>query len=192
MSELKTVPITLITGYLGSGKTTLVNHILKNAKNHKMAVIVNDLGEVNIDAELLEKGGIVSSKDDNLVLSFNSFIYNINLAYRMEVDNNKYVSLSYITNAYSDLLKFLGNFYLRYSPNINCIHFDYNEVLRLMSEKKRNDFKQMVNLMKVDTTKECAKLMLWFIDDYINNLTINVLSRIDIDYYEFVKWLFIK
>lgn len=67
MSELKTVPITLITGYLGSGKTTLVNHILKNAKNHKMAVIVNDLGEVNIDAELLEKGGIVSSRDDNLV-----------------------------------------------------------------------------------------------------------------------------
>ena len=67
MSELKTVPITLITGYLGSGKTTLVNHILKNTKNHKMAVIVNDLGEVNIDAELLEKGGIVSSKDDNLV-----------------------------------------------------------------------------------------------------------------------------
>ncbi len=67
MSELKTVPITLITGYLGSGKTTLVNHILKNAKNHKMAVIVNDLGEVNIDAELLEKGGVVSSQDNNLV-----------------------------------------------------------------------------------------------------------------------------
>ena len=67
MSELKTVPITLITGYLGSGKTTLVNHILKHSNNHKMAVIVNDLGEVNIDAELLEKGGIVSSKDDNLV-----------------------------------------------------------------------------------------------------------------------------
>ena len=67
MSELKTVPITLITGYLGSGKTTLVNHILKNAKNHKMAVIVNDLGEVNIDAELISKDGIVSSKNDNLV-----------------------------------------------------------------------------------------------------------------------------
>ena len=44
----KTVPITLITGYLGSGKTTLINHILKNAGDHKMAVIVNDLGEVNI------------------------------------------------------------------------------------------------------------------------------------------------
>ena len=63
----KTVPITLITGYLGSGKTTLINHILKNANNHKMAVIVNDLGEVNIDAELIQKGGVVSSQDDNLV-----------------------------------------------------------------------------------------------------------------------------
>ncbi len=67
MSTIKTVPITLITGYLGSGKTTLVNHILRNSKNHKMAVIVNDLGEVNIDAELISKEGVVSSKDENLV-----------------------------------------------------------------------------------------------------------------------------
>ncbi len=67
MAEINTVPITLITGYLGSGKTTLVNHILRNSKNHKMAVIVNDLGEVNIDAELIEKEGVVSGKDDNLV-----------------------------------------------------------------------------------------------------------------------------
>ena len=67
MSTFKTVPITLITGYLGSGKTTLINHILKNAKNHKIAVIVNDIGEVNIDADLIENGGVVSSKDENLV-----------------------------------------------------------------------------------------------------------------------------
>lgn len=67
MANIKTVPITLITGYLGSGKTTLINHILRNAKDHKMAVIVNDLGEVNIDAELIEKNGIVSSQDNNLV-----------------------------------------------------------------------------------------------------------------------------
>ena len=65
--SFKTVPITLITGYLGSGKTTLINHILKNAGSHKMAVIVNDLGEINIDAELIQKGGVVSSQDDNLV-----------------------------------------------------------------------------------------------------------------------------
>ncbi len=70
----KTVPITLITGYLGSGKTTLVNHILKNAKNHKMAVIVNDIGEVNIDADLISQGGVVSGKDDSLVALQNGCI----------------------------------------------------------------------------------------------------------------------
>lgn len=72
--EFKTVPITLITGYLGSGKTTLINHILTNNNGHKMAVIVNDLGEVNIDAELIQKGGVVSSQDDNLVALQNGCI----------------------------------------------------------------------------------------------------------------------
>ena len=74
MKAFKSVPITLITGYLGSGKTTLINHILKNAKDHKMAVIVNDIGEVNIDAELIEGNGVVSSKDDNLVALSNGCI----------------------------------------------------------------------------------------------------------------------
>ena len=74
MSEYKAVPITLITGYLGSGKTTLINHILKNAKGHKMAVIVNDIGEVNIDAELIEENGVVKGKDENLVALSNGCI----------------------------------------------------------------------------------------------------------------------
>ena len=74
MAGIKTVPITLITGYLGSGKTTLINHILKNANNHHIAVIVNDIGEVNIDADLIESGGVVSSKDDNLVALQNGCI----------------------------------------------------------------------------------------------------------------------
>ena len=68
------VPITLITGYLGSGKTTLLNNILRNDKGYKVAVIVNDIGEVNIDAELIAKGGIVSSKDDSLVALQNGCI----------------------------------------------------------------------------------------------------------------------
>lgn len=71
---MKTVPITLITGYLGSGKTTLINYMLKNASGYKMAVIVNDIGEVNIDADLIEKGGVVAGKDDNLVALQNGCI----------------------------------------------------------------------------------------------------------------------
>lgn len=72
--KFKPVPITLITGYLGSGKTTLINYILNHAKGHKMAVIVNDLGEVNIDAELIAAGGVVSSEDNNLVALQNGCI----------------------------------------------------------------------------------------------------------------------
>ena len=61
------VPITVLTGYLGAGKTTLINHVLNNQEGYKVAVIVNDIGEVNIDAELIQKGGIVKEEDANLV-----------------------------------------------------------------------------------------------------------------------------
>lgn len=67
-------PILLLTGYLGSGKTTLVNHILTNKRNIKFAVIVNDIGEVNIDADLIQKGGIVGQKDESLVALQNGCI----------------------------------------------------------------------------------------------------------------------
>ena len=63
----KIVPITLLTGYLGAGKTTLINHVLNNQEGYKVAVIVNDIGEVNIDAKLIAKGGIVNEKDADLV-----------------------------------------------------------------------------------------------------------------------------
>ena len=68
------VPVLLLTGYLGSGKTTLLNRILSNKKGIKFAVIVNDIGEVNIDADLVEKGGIVGSTDDSLVALQNGCI----------------------------------------------------------------------------------------------------------------------
>ena len=63
----KSIPITLLTGYLGSGKTTLLNKILRNNKGYKIAVIVNDIGEVNIDADIIAKDGIVSGKEESLL-----------------------------------------------------------------------------------------------------------------------------
>mgnify|MGYP004513326665 CR=1 FL=1 len=70
----KVMPILLLTGYLGSGKTTLVNRILKNEKGIRFAVIVNDIGEVNIDATLIQQGGMMGKKDDSLVALQNGCI----------------------------------------------------------------------------------------------------------------------
>ena len=63
----KLIPVSVLTGYLGAGKTTVLNHVLANQEGYKVAVIVNDIGEVNIDASLIAKGGAVTQKDENLV-----------------------------------------------------------------------------------------------------------------------------
>ena len=72
--EKKEIPVILLTGYLGSGKTTLLNRILANKKGIRFAVIVNDIGEVNIDADLIQKGGVVGKKDESLVALQNGCI----------------------------------------------------------------------------------------------------------------------
>lgn len=74
MSEIKTTPVLLITGYLGSGKTTLLNKILNNRKGIRFAVIVNDIGEVNIDEDLIAKDGLIGQSDDSLVALQNGCI----------------------------------------------------------------------------------------------------------------------
>ena len=73
MSKIN-LPVLLLTGYLGSGKTTLLNRILSNKRGIRFAVIVNDIGEVNIDASLIQKGGIVDQQDDSLVALQNGCI----------------------------------------------------------------------------------------------------------------------
>lgn len=145
---MKETPILLLTGYLGSGKTTLVNNILTNKKGIKFAVIVNDIGEVNIDADLIQKGGVVGQKDDSLVALQNGCIccsLQFDLVEQLSdlVKSNKY---DYIVIEASGIcepepiartIASIPNMYEKYSlhglPKLDCI-VTVVDALRMKSE----------------------------------------------------------
>ena len=86
---------------------------------------------------------------------------------------------------------FLANFYCNYSFDSVLFHIDFNDVLNKMDKRKQVEFTRIIEMMKIDNLNECAKLMLWFFNDYLTKLTISVVSKINIDYYDFVKGLYI-
>ena len=87
------IPVLLLTGYLGSGKTTLVNHILSNKRGIKFAVIVNDIGEVNIDADLIQKGGVVGKKEPGSSAEWLYLLYAEDRLDRADVRNHEDATL---------------------------------------------------------------------------------------------------
>ncbi len=143
------VPITVLTGYLGAGKTTLINHILNNQEGYKVAVIVNDIGEVNIDAELIQKGGIVNEKDSNLVPLSNGCI-----CCTLKVD---------LMQQIVDIIK-TGKFdYILIEASGICEPMPIAQTITVLSEQTRNyGLPQICRLDNVVTVVDAARLVYEF------------------------------
>ena len=183
----KEIPVLLLTGYLGSGKTTLVNHILTNKNGIKFAVIVNDIGEVNIDAELIQKGGVVGKKDESLVALQNGCIcctLKTDLIEQMG-DILKMQRFDYIVIEASGIcepepiaqtlcsIPSLGGMYTQYGTcRLDCIT-TVVDALRLQSEFSCGD-----NLTRKDMDKEDIENLIVQQIEFCNIILLNKASEV--------------
>ena len=138
------VPVTLLTGYLGAGKTTLINHVLGNQEGYKCAVIVNDIGEVNIDAELIQKAGVVTQKDTNLVPLTNGCI-----CCTLSVD---------LINQITDLVK-SGKFdYILIEASGICEPLPIAQSISVLEGDKENNIPELVRLDNIVTVVDALRM----------------------------------
>ena len=192
----KEMPILLLTGYLGSGKTTLVNRILKNEKGIRFAVIVNDIGEVNIDATLIQQGGMVGKKDDSLVALQNGCIcctLKIDLMQQI-VEIMKMDKFDYIVIEASGIcepepiaqtitsMKAIGGVYTEFgTPRLDCI-VTVVDALRMVDE-----FGCGENLERKDLEEEDIENLIIQQIEFCNILLLNKVADVEPEALEKVK-----
>lgn len=192
----KEMPILLLTGYLGSGKTTLVNRILKNEKGIRFAVIVNDIGEVNIDATLIQQGGMVGKKDDSLVALQNGCICCTLKPDLMQqiVEIMKMDKFDYIVIEASGIcepepiaqtitsMKAIGGVYTEFgTPRLDCI-VTVVDALRMVDE-----FGCGENLEKKDLEEEDIENLIIQQIEFCNILLLNKVADVEPEALEKVK-----
>ena len=192
----KEMPILLLTGYLGSGKTTLVNRILKNEKGIRFAVIVNDIGEVNIDATLIQQGGMVGKKDDSLVALQNGCICCTLKTDLMQqiVEIMKMDKFDYIVIEASGIcepepiaqtitsMKAIGGVYTEFgTPRLDCI-VTVVDALRMVDE-----FGGGENLERQDLEEEDIENLIIQQIEFCNILLLNKVADVEPEALEKVK-----
>ena len=192
----KEMPILLLTGYLGSGKTTLVNRILKNEKGIRFAVIVNDIGEVNIDATLIQQGGMVGKKDDSLVALQNGCIFCTLKTDLMQqiVEIMKMDKFDYIVIEASGIcepepiaqtitsMKAIGGVYTEFgTPRLDCI-VTVVDALRMVDE-----FGCGENLERKDLEEEDIENLIIQQIEFCNILLLNKVADVEPEALEKVK-----
>lgn len=180
-------PVLLLTGYLGSGKTTLLNRILANKQGIRYAVIVNDIGEVNIDADLIQKGGVVGQNDDSLVPLQNGCIcctLKMDLVEQLQ-DLMRLQKFDYIVIEASGIcepmpiaqticsIPQMGMEYTRYgTPKLNCI-VSVVDALRL-----RDEFEGGQDFLKQDIAEDDIENLVIQQIEFCNVILLNKASEV--------------